>query len=200
MYYICNVILTKREIIEIVANDTRYLKCCQKWVKRGDLYKDLYQFIMLSVCEMDENKLQVIYEGNIYSYVTRMIWLNAVSKTAPFYRYNKQIGDVELTNDTRHSMNYEIVLDEENEELENEELLDHIELFLKSEVEYWESKGKEDKTLAVKLLGRYTELGNYRQLAREADIPYSTVRYTIKTLLEKINEDITSNYKRANRA
>jgi hypothetical protein len=149
---------------------------------------------------MDEKKLQVIYEGNIYSYVTRMIWLNAVSKTAPFYRYNRQIGDVELTTDTKHSMNYEIVLDEENEELENEELLDHIEMFLKSEVEYWESKGKDDKTLAVKLLGRYTELGNYRQLAREADIPYSTVRYTIKKLLEKINEDITSNYKRTNRA
>jgi hypothetical protein len=147
-----------------------------------------------------------------------MIWLNAISTTAPFYRYFKEDkhmafdltsqvldGDYAGYNERegiilKAGLIDYIVLDEENEELENEELLDHIELFLKSEVSYWESQGKEDKTLAVKLLERYTELGSYRQLAREADIPYSTVRYTIKTLLEKINEDITSNYKRANRA
>lgn len=187
-------------------------------LKRGDLYKDLYQFIMLLLCEMDEVKLNNIFNDNPYGYITRMIYWNAISKTAPFYRYLKQdvTSDVDLTRPDHNTQGYkstthsrliynlglitETVLDEENEDLQNEELLQHIEIFLKSEVDYWKKEGKDDGGLSVRLLERYTEVGSFRKIARESDIPYSTVRHTIKTLLNKINEDINCNYRSFNRA
>jgi hypothetical protein len=185
--------MLKEQILNELANDKRYITYCKSALKRGDLYKDLYQFVMMLLCEMDEAKLNKIYNNNPYGYVTRMIYWNAISKTAPFFRYLKQDKNISLEgekpSDIQSKLLYSIglttetVLDEENEDINNEELLQHVETFLKSEVEYWKSIGKDDGGLSVKLLERYTEVGSYRKIAREADIPYPTVRHTIKTLL-----------------
>ena len=202
--------MLKEQILKELANDKRYNTYCKSVLKYGDLHKDLYQFIMLLLCEMDETKLNKIYNNNPYGYVTRMIYWNAISKTAPFFRYLKQDKNTSLGCENSESIQAKIllksglttetILDEENEDLNNEELLRHIETFLKSEVDYWEGLGKEDGGLSVRLLARYTEVGSYRKIAREADIPYPTVRHTIKTLLNKIHEDINSNYRRINGA
>ena len=214
--------ITKEQILNNIARDARYVEYCKRMVKGKDIHKDLYQFIMMSLCEMNEKKLQVIYEGSPYSYITRMIFLNAISKTAPFYRQivNDNCSSYDLSTQWTGSLKNEntniydsyspdnflyhlgltdeIVLEEENEELENEEKLSIIESILETEIEFRREKGED--ALAVKLLKRYTEVGSFSKIAKEADVSRHTIRHMIITLIDKINEDIACNHKSINRS
>ena len=213
--------MTKKQILDTIAKDTRYLEYCKKMMKGKDLHKDLYQFIMVSLCEMNERKLQVIFKGSPYGYIIRMIFLNSISKTAPFYRQvvNDNISDYDLTTQWKGSLkddntsiyekvspdNFmfnnnlitETVLEEESEEYELEEKLKIIESILETEIEFRKSKGED--ALAVELLKRYAEVGSFSKIAKEADVSRHTIRHVITTLINKINEDINCNLSGVNR-
>ena len=178
---------------------------CKHYTKGGDTYQDLYQFIMLSLLEMPEERLVSIYKVNMKGYINRMIWINATSKTAPFYRQYRYSDYVDVQKSSHvsdvpsSSYNYysggdyfiELKLQEMNSEVDDLDILERIKDILAKESQKWLNKGK--FPCNVTMLELYSELGSMRELARKTEIPYSTIRYNIDTLIKKINEDLNSN-------
>ena len=197
--------MTRDKIITEITQDSFYMERCKHYTKGGDTYQDLYQFIMLSLLEMPEERLVSIYKVNMKGYINRMIWINATSKTAPFYRQYRYSDYVDVQKSSHvsdvpsSSYNYysggdyfiELKLQEMNSEVDDLDILERIKDILAKESQKWLNKGK--FPCNVTMLELYSELGSMRELARKTEIPYSTIRYNIDTLIKKINEDLNSN-------
>ena len=167
-------------LISKITSDRYFIDYCYKLTGGKDIYKDLYQFILLALLEMPKDKQEAIANGNYKNYVTRMIWLNWKSDTAPFrklYIFKEEDLDQDIK--------------EEIEDIQySEDSLQIIDEVLREEIDYHHKK----KTFPwnVELFKMYVDVGSYHEMARKINIPYATVRYNINDLIVRINERIAN--------
>ena len=199
--------MNKEDIINKVTSDIFYNNYCEMKCNYRDIHKDLYQFIILSLLEMKEKKLKAINKGNLKGYVCRMIWLNATSKTAPFYKeylqqndipidmFDKEYKDEQIPKHHDSYVNHckenhaDCLLSLEYEK-QHEEYCRRLEIFITKEEQNFKKKGY--AVLNVELLKLNVSGVSLRKIAKGSGIPYPSIRYTIKRLIDRINEDITS--------
>ena len=178
--------MTKNDILLSITSDDNYIEMCKTICKGKDVYKDLYQYTMLYVCEMPEEKLILLNNQNIKGYIHRIIWFNAHNTTGQFYREYK--GRIDLV-EYDASLNLEESAEEESAEEWKSALNKSIEKTLEDE-----RKKSTNYAWNVELFKIWIKNNtNYRKVARLTTIPYPTVRYNILEMIKKINENSCNN-------
>ena len=166
--------MTRNKIIEGIYKDKTYLNYCKQVCGIGDTYNDLFQYVVLYLMEMDEDKLIALSEsGGLRMYVARIIYINSKSESSQF---NKQYKERVVFADM---LEYEVI---------DESIFIDVEEELRKEVIYCNSKNI--YPASAKLLEIYAECGSYQEVANRTKIPYKTVRKHIITLREKIIKNI----------
>lgn len=173
--------LSRNEIIESIYKDKQYIGYCQR-VCKNDLYKDLFQYVVLYLMQMNESKLIALNEsGGLRMYVVRIIYINAKSKRSEF---NKQYSDRVVYDDLIETEPF------------NEELLTAVNKEIQKEVESLTERNI--YPASAKLLEIYAECGSYKEVAKKTKIKYKTVRTHIinlrKTIIKNINDKDSSCY------
>ena len=169
--------MTKSEIVLEITKDKAYSNYCKKVCSNKDIYKDLYQYVILYLLEMSEEKIVRLYnEGGLKNYIVRIIYLNAHGDT-PFTRQQKSIGDDIKINSIA------------NEEKDNkEERINLVKEAIKKEVLICHQK--KIYPAGLKLLDLHLELGSYQKVANKTKIPYKTVIKYISSIKEKIRNNL----------
>ena len=176
--------MSREDIIKSITNDNQYLDYCKYICKGKDVYKDLYQYVMLYICELPDTKLQEVWGGNVKAYVKRIIYANANYKNAPFYqKYIKGWDFVESDLNLNAVKAIDDTEDDKDYERWKESLTTTIETVLEDE-----SKKSEGYAWKVELFKLYLQIGTYRQVAFKTDIPRATVRLRVLELVDKIKE------------
>lgn len=175
--------MTRNDIIIAINNDKKYKQYCFRVCNGKDLANDLYQYVMEELLLMDEQRLQSLYSsGDIRMYLTRVIYINANSRTAPFLRQHENIESVDLSL-------LDFMYNEDIEELENNE---YVSIKVKKEIE----KEIEECTkigaypASVKLLELYSEHKSIKKVSELTKIPYMTVYRHVNALRDKIKNNI----------
>lgn len=153
---------------------------CKRERLRNDAYKDLLQYTWLCLAEKSTEEIVKLESQNIKGFVCRILWINAMSETAPFRR-----GEMNYS-----QLNDDII--QEECDGEKEIIIKIAEDFLKKETEYWEKKEKLP-AWNVKVLELYAELGSYRKVEEVLHINYQTVRHIVLDLINRINEHFINN-------
>lgn len=170
--------MTKANIVLEITKDRAYLDYCKKVCQFKDLHKDLYQYTILYLLEMDEKKLVRIYkEGGIRMYVARIIYINVNSSRSQFRKQFTSTDTLNFIPDTIMDVPEGV-----------SESLEKVEKKIKEEVLFCHQKNV--YPASVKLLEIYAELGSYQAVSDATRIPYKTVRRHIQGLTEKIRKSI----------
>jgi len=177
--------VNKNKIIEGIYNDKQYLNYCKQVCRFGDLYDDLFQYMILYLLEKPEEELLRLYNsGGLRMYVARLIYINSKSETAPFYNLyikNKEVNPLELDN----------VSSEET--AEKEMLIIRVSKEIEKEVRECIAMNKYPS--AAKLFEVYVEKGSYQSVVNEfkdkgIPLKYKTVRRLISEFKTKIKNNI----------
>jgi hypothetical protein len=167
-------LLTKNQIIIEINSDKSYINYCKQVLPIGDTYNDLFQYVLLYLLEMDENKLIKLHsDGGLRMYIVRIIYINGKSLRSEF---NKQYID---------KIVYSEMYDYENS---NENLICEIENEVEKEILLCNEKNI--YPASAKLLQIYAECGSYQEVSIRTKIPYKTVRRHIISLRKKIIKNI----------
>jgi hypothetical protein len=145
---------------------------------------------MLYVCEMPENRLVEVYNGNIKGYICRMIYLNAFFPKSPFQQQERSITHECL------DLNESIAVIEENE-VSNYDFNDIVERFLEREKRECEKTGQ--YPFVVELFRLWQKEGSLNAVSKKTKIPYGSVANYIKEIIRRINEDFNRNQQNADR-
>lgn len=166
--------INRNAIIESIYKDKQYIGYCQRVCTKGDLYQDLFQYVILCLMEMNEDKLLRLHsDGGLRMYIVRIIYINAKSERSEF---NKQYVDRVVYADMsdNESINENLILEVENEiEIEKQNCIEN-----------------NVYPASAKLLEIYAECGSYQAVANKTKIPYKTCRRHIHALREKIIKNI----------
>lgn len=174
--------MTKHEIVELITKDKAYEAYCKRVCNGKDIYKDLYQYIILTILEKEESKIVGLHErGEIKLYISRIIWLSVNSKNSEFYQ--KYIsGEWDELN---------INISEEEAEGDFERFMDGFNEKLDVECNRCETDGI--YPTSVKIYEAYTLEGSYTKTAKRLNIPINTIhRHVANTrdlILKSLNED-----------
>lgn len=178
--------MNRDEIIQEVVNDKAYLEYCKRACQGKDIYKDLYQYTILTVLEKPEEEIKDIYErGSLKPYISRIIWLSVNSPSSQFYAQNITAQGYEIQGDLEEDSEYGVF----------EEWAERFDRELEKECNRCITNGI--YPAQIKIYQMWEELGSMKEVARCTQIPYNTIkRYvaeTRKQIIEKINEDTDSN-------
>lgn len=167
--------MLRNEIIKQIYDDKQYINYCKQVCVGGDLYNDLFQYVVLYLMEMPKGKLESLYDsGGLRMYVARIIYINAKSERSEF---KKQYIDKIVYNE---------MYDVEGED--NEHLLIKVSKEVEKEINECTAKGR--YPASAKLLEIYAECGSYQEVANRTKLKYKTVRRLISELREKIITNI----------
>ena len=175
--------MDKAKIIDLIVKDNSYLNYCKKVCGGRDIYKDLYQYTVLYLLEMNDTKLISIYNtGGIRNYIGRIIYVNGNIPTSVFKKEYE--GKIQI-----QDLDYERlqIKDENSDGLQN--LMDEFDRELQKECNECIQKGI--YPAAVKIYELYEEKGSYVEVSRATNIPYKTIqRYvhgTRKKIIDRLN-------------
>lgn len=195
--------MTKHEIVEEITKDESYLSYCKRVCGGKDVYKDLYQYTILTLLEKKENEIKDVYKrGSIKPYIARIIWININNPTSQFNREyrSKELIDVsvflELNNDEDYCFfKTPNALIENNEVDEFEEWANRYDEEIEKECNRCIQNGV--YPAKIKIYQIYEELGSRREVSKCTQIPYDTIkRYvaeTRKEIVKKVNENTDRN-------
>lgn len=172
----------KDRIIKGLSYDPYYMELCYKYCNGHELWRDLYQFIFLTLLEMKDEDFFMIKDYR--RYINRMVWLNWISSNSPF-RKMYDFSTIELDDNL---IDKEIELDTSDLEVVEQVLNEFIAESRKKGQYHWKNK----------LFEMYVEEGNIREVSRKVGIPYPTVRYNLTQIIDAINERITRNNTKTN--
>ena len=178
--------MTRADILLAASKDRQYLDYCRYVCGGADVHKDLYQYVMLYLCELPEAKIIEVNSGNLRAYIKRIIYANANYKNAPFYqKYIKNWDFVDGEVDNR-------VADNSHEDTELGEWKESLSKTINDVLEE-ESRKSEGYAWKVELFKLWAEIGTYRQTSLKLKIPRATVRLRVLELIDKINENFNHN-------
>lgn len=142
--------------------------------KGNDLWKDSISELVISLYEMDEEKLISLFNrGELAPYCYKILWFSFNSESSPFYRkYIKPEQTSEL-------INYDL----EFEEVDVEVIRGFINS-LEAEI------SKKRFPSEVRLFELYSELGSYRAVAKKVNLPVMTCFYIIEGFKNEIKKKL----------
>lgn len=180
--------MNRNEIVLQITQDKSYLEYCKKICQGRDVYQDLYQYTMLQVLEMEEEKLKKLFSEDIRKYIGRIIWLSVNTKSSEFYRkFIKEGGeDIPVPN-----------IAEDETESEFDLFMDRFNSGLDRECNRCTQKGI--YPTAAGIYEVYRLEGSITEASKKLNIPIPTIHRNIQfarsQALKYINEDTSSNTK-----
>lgn len=172
------------------------------------LRDDLKQEVILIICELPEERLQMLVQENRLIIFTARIILNLIkSNTSPFYKKYRQLhnefiedyGDVALYQErkegdffrvlgVKHNSKAVELAEADDSEQQDREIKELIEDMAIEEIASWENH----PTLwyAYTLIQLYKQHGNFRAIQDETGIPFSSCYKTIKKSFNDIKETV----------
>ncbi len=174
--------ISRNDIVIAINADKKYKDYCIRVCNGKDIANDLYQYVIEQVLLMNEERLQALYNsGEIRMYLTRVIYINANSRTAPFLREHENIDSVDISSVES--------IDESTIDNEYSELLT-IKVKKEIEQEVTECLKAGSYPASVKLLELYAEHKSIKKVSELTLIPYMTVYRHVNTLRDKIKNKI----------
>lgn len=201
------------KIVSEIYSDNSYINYCYKVCRGRDIHKDLFQYVILYLMEMPQDKLERIYnEGGLRSYVARIIYCSINGNRSQFlkqingepceslpiiepkqsvfnYHYSNDGMEDFISKKAKSFISSGTVLQYGEEVAYNVNFtLKKVNEVLNSEELYW--KKKDMYPAPVRLFEIYLELGSFMEVSRATLIPYKTVRRHINDLINKIKENL----------
>lgn len=174
--------MTKHEIIEQVSKDNTYLDYCKKVCNGKDIHKDLYQYVILTMLEMNEETLiDVFNRGKIKAYVLGIIYKSIYGNRSSFFtEYEGKIKTEEINNISHFELS--------ESEIEFDSKLNEFDIELQKECNRCIVNGI--YPAQVKIYEIYEEVGSYTKVAELTQIPFKTVQRYVKGTREKILKNL----------
>ena len=164
--------MTKNQIIEKLFTGKNFRDCINK-MEPDHLREDLKQEVILIICELPDDKVLQLHRDKALEFFTVRVILNQIkSKTSPFAKTYRAVTQ-ELTNN-------EIADDIELEERELREMIEDMAI---EEIDklHWYNKG---------LIELYVKFGNFRAVAKETAIPFTSCYDTIRKSFQEIKNKV----------
>lgn len=184
-------VLSKQQIIELVAANTHYNSICKKIAK--DLSEDLYQEFFVVLCEYAPEKIEGIYaRGELKYFCVSLLYQMFHFKRTPFHRkFRKDVHFVELESkkfvydEEFADMVYVddiLFISDQGYDFDTDTLLERIDDKLKSDL----SSSESSEWYNAKIFSLYMQEGSSRKLAKKINIPYRSIAHTVKQYKEKL--------------
>ena len=179
---------SKSNIIEELYKSKDFNDCINK-MEPDYLRDDLKAEVILVICEMDNERLQVLYNsGALAFFVVRVIMNMIKSNSSTFYRkYRKEHEEL------KESYSYFDIREETP--MEKEYVFDVEDLAQRQEREDLElivlEKIKCLDWYECELLKLYIKHGNYRSIGIETNIPFPSIYKTIRSSINKIKCELS---------
>jgi DNA-directed RNA polymerase specialized sigma24 family protein len=171
-----------------VVEDARYSDYCVRLCKGKDIHKDLYQYTILALLELDESTLiDVFNRGKLHSYIVGIMYKSIYGNRSRFIKEYNGIALGELDDN--------IDIPEPDEASGFDEFMVRFDEEILKECNRCIQSGV--YPAAVKIYEIYEQVGSYKKVSECTRIPYKTVlrqvHETRQTIIKRINEDIGSN-------
>ena len=204
----------RNKIIEEIYNDKQYIEYCFKVCKGKDLHKDLFQYVVLYLMEMPQEKLERLHrDGELKMYIARIIYCSINGNRSQFlkqlhggpseeippteprqtvfnYHYDEDGADRYISKKARFFISSGTILALGGVDVAYkwDVILHKVYDVLDKETAYWEKKNL--YPAPVRLFEIYLELGTFMAVSEKTKIPYKTVRRHIQELIEKIKSNL----------
>jgi hypothetical protein len=170
--------MTAREIINQIAAGREYKDLCKNIAKGHELYEDLFQELIIILCEYDSVKLEELYaKGQIKWFIVKIIKNQFQSTTSPFYKKYRAFAD--------RSSDQEVHAP--TEEPEDNEVLNLVQC----ETEKISFTDKND-WYDTRMFQLYLQEGSLRKLSAKTGISRTAISYAIdnfkKNIYKKLDE------------
>lgn len=175
---------TNKEILNIIVSDPKYYNAVSNITKGHSLTDDLFNELLCIIGEYDNKKLNKLVEKKALKFYFIRICLNQWrSNTSPFYKKYKK--------DNQEKLDYETEMTDISNEVEEEIFYEPT----------WEDKVKsivEEKLSTMhwykrELFNLYVDLGSYRAVSEETDIPIHSVSSDLKYIRYVLRNTIKKN-------
>lgn len=187
-------------IVELIQS--KEFKQCIGKIEPAYLQEDLASEVYLALLETEPNKIIELHNRNeLRYYAVRIIFNMACSNTSPFYkkfRKHSNAGYTELYNDGSTGLRIDDDIEKETRscveyysKINLDDLFDECEIKDRKKLEllafslidklYWYD---------AEILKLYLLHGNYRAIAEEVRIPFTSIFCTVKKAVQELKEKI----------
>lgn len=169
----------KDKILSELFNSNKLNTYAKNVCGGDDFHNDIIQELYLFLYEQSNEFIEDLHlRGKLYSYSIRIIYLSWNSPTSPFYRKYKNAGFVELRG-VEQSDTSEVDYD----------MFDYVHWINKIESDIKESWYNGKVHTEGVLMLKYIELGSYRDVSKEMDIPHTTVQSIVQRYAKKLKDE-----------
>ena len=160
------------EIIQSIYTNKALIGYAKK--RCYNFWEDLISEVAITLYDMDKDKLSLLYERKeLESYCCKIIYLSSTSVNSPFYiKYIKPLPYVKQT--PEYDYEIDIMYNKSTGAIE----------WITSETE------KTRPAIERKIFDLYLELGSYRKVGKEVNVPYKTIEYIVNKMRTKIKDHI----------
>jgi hypothetical protein len=155
-----------KEIINKIAAGREYKDICRNIAKGNQLYEDLFQELIIILCEYDPVKLEDIYDrGQIKWFIIKILTNQYKSKHSPFHKKFRAfserttISDIDFPEDPTDN---------------NEDLLNIVDTAIERHLFTDQNDWYE-----TNLFKSYIEVGSLRKLSQKTGISRSAISYSV---------------------
>lgn len=170
----------KQKILERLFSDNKLTTYAKRLCGNNDLSNDLIQELYIYLNDKEDCFIiELNDKRELFFYSYRIMYYSWSSPTSPFYRKfkNTQYSDIK---------DMGVRMDIEAEECD---LFDYAKWINKIESDvkngWYNGKVHTEGVLMLK----YLELGSYREVAKEMDIPHTTVQYIVQKYAKKLKDE-----------
>lgn len=178
--------ITKEGIIDMIWKDKEYKLACRNIAKGDELYKDMFQELIIILCQYDETKLIAVYNrGEIKYFIVAIISRMWHSPRHPFYKLYRE-PYIEFKE--KHMPPVLDNIPNENEEEEHRLQIIKAGQDVKRQLEQWKGSSNSGEWYKGTLFEKYIEEGSYRKLSKVTGIPRKSLAETNKKTIEEIKQ------------
>jgi hypothetical protein len=162
------------KIISEIANSKEYRQICKKICQGSPLHEDLFQELIIVLCEYDKGKLEGIHErGQIKWFIIKILQNQFQSSTSPFYKKFRDFS----------ARTSDLVIEAEDEQKEEEEIYSIVENETDREI-FKDSNDWYENTL----FKSYLREGSLRKLSVSTGISRTAIKYSLEAFKSKIEK------------
>ena len=161
------------EIIQSIYTNQKLINYAKK--RCYSLWEDLMSEIAITLYEMDKDKLTSLHNNKeLESYCCKIIYLSSTSVNSPFYiKYIKPLPYV-IQDKSEYDTEIDIMYNKSTGAIE----------WITTETE------KTRPAIERKIFDLYLELGSYRKVGKEVNVPYKTIEYIVNKMRNRIKDHI----------
>lgn len=171
------------EIINQIANSREYKDLCRNITKGNPLHEDLFQELILTLCEKDPAKIEDLHgKGELKWFIIKILQNQYKSTSSKFYKQNIQFS--------QRSSELNDEPEKDNQEDELNDIIQVVEAEAKKETFEKSSEWYENK-----LFRSYLKETSLRKLERKTDISRNAITNTILQYVGKLKDKVETKRK-----